>query len=166
MNLPAGIGTALDVFTGYVMLDAWIANQDRHHENWGAIVRPFVTLAPTFDHGAGLGRNLRDEERNERLATKDQNRTVAAFAQRAQSAFYGTESDTKPLPTIEAFRVFGESAPFAKAIWLERLLGVNPEQVWSILEKIPPERMSSVCKEFTFQLLLVNQHRLLELGNG
>ena len=32
--VPTGISTALDVFVGYVMLDAWIANQDRHHENW------------------------------------------------------------------------------------------------------------------------------------
>ena len=37
--LPAGIETALDVFAGYIMLDAWIANQDRHHENWGALRR-------------------------------------------------------------------------------------------------------------------------------
>ncbi len=28
--LPPGVSTALDVFVGYVLLDAWIANQDRH----------------------------------------------------------------------------------------------------------------------------------------
>ena len=53
--VPAGIVTALDVFVGYVMLDAWVANQDRHHENWAAIVAPEdkkLRLAPTFDHGA------------------------------------------------------------------------------------------------------------------
>jgi len=31
-HLPTGIESALDCFVGYVMLDAWIANQDRHHE--------------------------------------------------------------------------------------------------------------------------------------
>jgi hypothetical protein len=36
-EVPPGITTALDLFVGYVLLDAWIANQDRHHENWGAI---------------------------------------------------------------------------------------------------------------------------------
>lgn len=30
----AGIVTAYDVFVGYLLFDAWIANQDRHHENW------------------------------------------------------------------------------------------------------------------------------------
>lgn len=32
-NVPREIETALDVFVGYAMLDAWLANQDRHHEN-------------------------------------------------------------------------------------------------------------------------------------
>ncbi|RMF86356.1 MAG: hypothetical protein D6741_22045 [Planctomycetota bacterium] len=32
-NMPSGVSSALDVFVGYVMFDAWIANQDRHHEN-------------------------------------------------------------------------------------------------------------------------------------
>ncbi len=30
-----GVVTASDVFVGYLLLDAWIANQDRHHQNWG-----------------------------------------------------------------------------------------------------------------------------------
>lgn len=34
----ADVTSSLDVFIGYLMLDAWIANQDRHHENWGLIL--------------------------------------------------------------------------------------------------------------------------------
>jgi hypothetical protein len=60
LNPPQGwqvsdnINSALDVFVGYIMLDAWIANQDRHHENWGAIrdAGGELFLSPTFDHGA------------------------------------------------------------------------------------------------------------------
>ncbi len=77
-----GMGENLDVFVGYVMPDAWIANQDRHHENLGALWDGEVLrLAPTFDHGAALARNPRDSERQERLTTRDGNRTVAAFAE-------------------------------------------------------------------------------------
>ncbi len=36
-SVPQGINTAMAVFIGYVMLDAWVANQDRHHQNWAAI---------------------------------------------------------------------------------------------------------------------------------
>lgn len=64
---PPDIQTAVDVFVGYLLLDAWIGNGDRHHENWG-IVRiktdsnPEETeyLAPTYDHASSLGRELSD----------------------------------------------------------------------------------------------------------
>jgi hypothetical protein len=58
-GVPLGVDSALDVFAGYIMLDAWIANQDRHHENWGALWDGRqLRLAPTFDHGAA--RRLRE----------------------------------------------------------------------------------------------------------
>jgi hypothetical protein len=60
---PDGIATAADTFVGYLMLDAWIGNTDRHHENWGFVeVRGIQTpqviahLAPTYDHASSLGR--------------------------------------------------------------------------------------------------------------
>jgi len=57
---PAQI-SSLGVFVGYMLLDAWTANQDRHHENWAAITgAKGVELAPTFDHGSALARNLTD----------------------------------------------------------------------------------------------------------
>jgi len=168
-NIPAGVESALDVFVGYAMLDAWIANQDRHHENWGALLPLHqqrsvlqLFLAPTFDHGAGLARNLTDREREERLSTNDRNRTVVAFAERGRSAFYATGADTRSMGTLEAFMAFGDRSPAAKQAWLERLLAVNPEDVSSILESAPQERMSPVCKEFTLALLNENRRRLLE----
>lgn len=70
-RLPNGVATALDVFVGYVMFDVWVANQDRHHENWGAVRQGSrLWLAPTFDHGASMARNLTDRERLERLETR------------------------------------------------------------------------------------------------
>ena len=52
-----GLGSGI-FFVGYVLLDAWIANQDRHHENWGALRHgDELRLAPTFDHGASLVNN-------------------------------------------------------------------------------------------------------------
>jgi hypothetical protein len=64
-NAFGSLVSALDVFVGYLMLDAWVANQDRHHENWGFIVTPERTihLAPTFDHASSLGWNETDATR-------------------------------------------------------------------------------------------------------
>ncbi len=162
-GVPDGIESALDVFAGYVMLDAWIANVDRHHENWAALWDGnHLRLAPTFDHGAALARNLRDSEREERLTTRDRNRTVLAFAERGRSAFYATTQDARPLELREAFRAFAQKTPGPAQVWLDRLRAVNRDEIWGILEKIPADRMSEACKRFTMELLLTNQRRLLE----
>jgi hypothetical protein len=68
----AGIGAAVDVFVGYLMLDAWIGNTDRHHENWGLVVHAQGThLAPSYDHAASLGAHETEENRHDRLTTRD-----------------------------------------------------------------------------------------------
>jgi len=167
-DVPFVATSALVIFIGYVMLDAWIANQDRHHQNWAILwdsERPQgerLWLAPTFDHGASLARNLADEERMERLVSKDKNRQVSKFAARARSAFYGQVSDTRPLGTHEAFWQFAEVVPDAARSWLKQLESIETASIQAILDKVPAQRMSKIAKEFTLQLLLVNQQRLLE----
>ena len=124
-----------------------------------------MRLAPTFDHGAALARNLLDSEREERLATRDRNRKVAAFAEKGRSAFYGSAADERPLELREAFRAFAQRARRAAESWLKRLEAVNRDGIWGILEGVPTERMSETCKRFTMELLLTNQRRLLEQDN-
>jgi hypothetical protein len=106
---PAGVTTALGVFLGYMMLDAWVANQDRHHQNWGAILQAgMLRLSPTFDRGASLARNLTDEDRKSRLETRDKNRTVEHFAGKARSGFYATPKDDKTMLALDVFQKFAE----------------------------------------------------------
>jgi hypothetical protein len=164
-NLPKGINTALEIFAGYVMLDAWIANQDRHHENWGAVRipdQPSLRLAPSFDHGASLARNLTDEERKDRLRSKDIKRQIAHFSQRARSSFYRGPADARPLSTLEAFEEFARYTSDAARIWLDTLAGVTEKEIWAIVDEVPSERMSPITKEFTTQLILINHNRLLK----
>ena len=165
-GVPAGVDTALGVFIGYVMLDAWIANQDRHHENWGALLDDQLRLAPTFDHGASLARNLSDSERKERLETRDRNRTVAYFAARARSAFYSAGDTPRPMGTMDAFFAFAGLLPEAAHCWTDRLASVDQDAIWQILNEVPNKRMSRISKEFTVELLLENQRRLLERTQG
>ena len=98
--------TALDYFVGYVQLDAWIANQDRHHANWAAIEEQDGTLrlASTFDHAAGLARNLRDEERIDRLQTSFPARSISTFATKSKSACYLLPTDQRTLSTFDCLR--------------------------------------------------------------
>lgn len=162
---PDGLNSALDVFVGYVMLDAWIANQDRHHENWGALGDgERLWLAPTFDHGASMARNLSDDERHERMTTRDTNRHMSAFARRARSAFYGASEATRPLTTAAAWRAFAQLAPSAAQRWLHQLAGIDGSTVENLLLQVPPSRMSTVCRDFTGNLLRENRARLLNDG--
>jgi hypothetical protein len=87
---------AHDLFIGYLLFDALVGNTDRHHENWGVMVvrgeagMPTFHLAPTFDHASSLGRELSDDARRQRLASRDKRASVEAYAHRARSAFYGS----------------------------------------------------------------------------
>jgi hypothetical protein len=88
---------------------------------------------------------------------------LAAFAERGRSALYRTATDNRPLGTLEAFVAFSASAPVARRIWLERLMAVNRDAVWSIVDRVPIERMSETCKRFTLELLSTNRQRLLQI---
>ncbi|MDP2256916.1 MAG: hypothetical protein Q8K05_12810, partial [Polaromonas sp.] len=84
------IRNALDVFIGYLMFDCWIANQDRHDQNW-AVLRTSdgnSYLAATFDHGSSMGRNESDIKRQRMLDTKDLGQHISAYATKARSALY------------------------------------------------------------------------------
>ena len=162
-NAPdPSIRTAFEVFIGYLMLDAWIANQDRHHENWGFInFQRAIYLAPTYDHAASMGQNETDSARKERLETRDAGRHIRHYASRARSSIYAKKDDLKPLSTIDAFRQAAAKSPKAASFWLTRLLAVTDEDCCAIFNEIPSNEASPIAREFALSLLHVNRDRLL-----
>ena len=161
-RVPPEAASALGTFVGYMLLDVWTANQDRHHENWGGILSADrFELAPTFDHGSALARNLTDAERQDRLTTTNAQRTVGYFVGRAMSEFY-PQDGPKPLPLLDVFHRFTSVHPPAARAWLARLQAVTPAQVDDILAQVPPERMSEVTRRFTREVLTLNRIRLLQ----
>jgi hypothetical protein len=162
--IPApGIESAVDVFIGYLLLDAVIGNTDRHHENWGAISThgTGLFLCPTFDHASSLGCHITDAERERRFATRDAGYTAAAYASKARSALYENEQSAQPLGTMQAFRLAGARSEKARTAWLQRLANVSESALATILESLPPERMPAVAVEFAKRLLLFNREQLL-----
>jgi len=158
-NLNAG-----DVFAGYLLLDALVSNQDRHHENWGIITdgaSGSQYLSPTYDHAASLGRELLDEERAERLSTRDANRTVKAFVGKAKSEFFRMKTDRKPLLTIDAFYEAVEKRSVAKKHWLMKLNALEENMIVNICESVPSELISSEAVDFAVKMVLENKRRLL-----
>lgn len=160
---PPAIATAFDLFIGYLLLDAWIANQDRHHENWGLIRdRERIFLAPTFDHAASMGQNETDENRRTRLTTKDKGRHISTYVTRARSAIYETKASKKPMPIIEVFRHAAGRSPSAGQVWLERLRQIEENSVLRLFAKIPDDQATPIARDFACTLLSLNKQRLLE----
>lgn len=157
--------SAADIFVGYLLLDAWIGNTDRHHENWGVIASldgTVVRLSPTYDHASSLGRTLSEAEFIERLTTRDKNRTIEAYIAKAQSALYANQNEQKPLSTMAAFRAAAARRPEAGEYWRQRLAEVDPEEWHSVIDKIPGTHMSEAAKRFVDRLLAVTYACLLE----
>jgi hypothetical protein len=147
------------------ILDALVGNTDRHHENWDVLRLPngTVHLAPTFDHASSLGRNLLDEERTERLRTKDHNRTVEAFASRAHSALYHAETDRKPLSPLSAFLEAAHWSDTAALGWLGLLDALSDDEADRIVDDVPPQCISGTAARFAQQLISLNKRALLDL---
>lgn len=170
-SFPPDASTSADVFVGYLLLDAWIANQDRHHLNWGVVMMPpsdvgletKVHLAPTFDHASSLGRNESDDVRAARLATKDEGYSIAAYVRKARSAIYEREQDARPLTTFDSFCKAAQRRPKGAAAWLERLAGITVTDMLGLLEQVPRERLSDTGAAFACKMLEVNQQRLIDL---
>jgi hypothetical protein len=156
------IQSAFDVFIGYLLLDAWIANQDRHHENWGIINLDRIYLAPTFDHAASMGQNETDTGRKECLTTRDRGRHISQYVRRARSAIYLTKSDQKPLSTVEAFVQASKRGTESAKLWREMLYSVSKYQCLRIFERIPGSEISETAIEFALTLLELNKQRLLQ----
>jgi len=155
------------VFIGYLMLDALVANQDRHHENWGLVVSPSthlgprITLAPTFDHASSLGRNEIDEVRLRRLTTSDRGGNVERYCERASSAFYPSLKASKPLSTHAAFREAAKSEPVAARYWLDRLQHTSVTDYEKFFQEIPSVIITKPASQFALRMLEINRNRLL-----
>lgn len=164
---PVGIREPIDLFLGYLMLDALIGNTDRHHENWGLLVKsaPYhAELAPTFDHASSLGRELQDQKRESFMA--GQGNGIAGYAKKARSAIYASSDDRHPLTTLEAVLLLAKQRPDAYATWQQRLAMLSDERFHEVVYRVPEEFMSSASKDFAFRLLMCNKTRILETSLG
>lgn len=167
--MPFDVKSAAEVLVGYLLLDAWIGNTDRHHENWGWVGarddkrRPdYFCLAPTFDHASSLGRNESDQKRRQRLVSRDRGFNLEAYVEKCLSAFYAKDDAPSPLTTHKAFIEIGRRMKVAGNVWLMSLERIRDEDVERIFRRIPRSRISNVAIEFALGVLKVNRARLLK----
>lgn len=154
-----------DVFVGYLLLDAWIGNSDRHHENWAILQRDDGRfLSPSYDHASSLGRNEPDARMAGRLRGTDPRSTVEAYAHKCRSALYETPDAVHPMTTRDAFAFAVKNRATAGEYWLSRLRALDDQRASEILESIPDERCSAVHRRFASRILEINRRHLLALA--
>jgi hypothetical protein len=159
---PNGITTAAETFVGYLLLDAWIGNSDRHHENWAFIAKESETyLAPTYDHASSLGRELLDEKRLLKL----NNKSVTGYVEKCASAIYAGAGEAKLIKTFDVFCLVQQLYAGAARVWLDKLALVSNDDIVELFDRIPPVRISKPATEFAQKILELNKARLLEQKN-
>lgn len=159
---PKNVESCLEVFIGYLMLDALVANQDRHHENWGVITvgSSDFYLAETFDHASSLGRNENDEARKDMVSTKDTRRHISAYVERAKTPFYTFSPPRKNVSTLDAFLGAGQLSPAAAEAWIDTLDLIDQSWLENVFSDIPISLISDVAAEFAVKLVLLNKGRI------
>lgn len=145
---PPGSGSwsAQQVFAGYLVLDAWIGNSDRHADNWALTVAGADRrLAASFDHGSSLAAGVDDGV----LARTD----PRAYARGAMAQkFDGGQTVALVDLAHDALSRWGGP-------WLEALREVGPDDERAVVQPVPG--MSDLRRTFICRLLEENRRRLL-----
>jgi hypothetical protein len=146
---------AFDVWSGYLLLDAWVAGRDRHHENWAAITDGSNRwLAPSFDHGNALGFQ-ESRDRHAALAA-DQGRLLR-WARRGVSQHFAGRPSLVQL----AHDALNLAGPVARSHWLNRLESVSESEVIAAISRAPEALLSDSGHTFVVNLLKLNRERVL-----
>lgn len=141
------------------VFDAFIANQDRHCDNWGVIISSFrnYDLAPIYDNGASLGYQLQKERI---LKMFQDQRMFEAFTNRSFSLI-GLPNRKKPKYRQLLGYIYELYPQEVKEI-LERINEINKEKILDVLNQIPDEAMCIVQKEWVLKLLQYRKEWLIQ----
>lgn len=152
---------AFDAFVGFLMLDALIANQDRHEENWAVLLPPAPSddryLSPSFDHGSSLGYNVLSPRIQANLSSE----WLQRWASRGKARRFEVPSGEDGPPDLVTFahRGLAMAHGHARDHWLSRLTSLSPGQMDEAVDRMPS--LSQAAASFCKELLAVNRRRIL-----
>lgn len=147
------------VWAGYLVLDAWVAGRDRHHENWAVARGPDrVRLAPSFDHGNALG--FAEPER--RVSQYDTPERLLRWCEDGVSPHFAGQPSLVEIAS-EALRI-GEAG--VAVYWMGRLQDVRSDDVRAILAAVPTRLVSEPRRRFIERILDTNRERILDAFSG
>jgi len=151
------------------VLDALIGNTDRHHENWGILVKRTPTgrrrrIAPSFDHASSLGRELLDESTGKCRARILKENRIGQYAENAPGAIYWNPYDRRAISPLELVRRAAKLYPDLFRRAFATLDKLEKESLERIVERVPPGWMSDLARRFAIELTCNNLKQLREIA--
>jgi hypothetical protein len=150
-------------FAEYLVLDAMVGNTDRHSENWGVLQGKDVSqsveyLAPSYDHGSSLGRELMDQRR-ERLLTDNR---VGDYAERGRGQIYWNSVGRRGPSPLELIRLAAPEYPDLFRPAIEKLDNLDESSLRRIVDSIPENWMTPTARAFAIELMRYSREQLRE----
>jgi hypothetical protein len=161
----------MTILASYFVLDALICNTDRHHENWGLLVRfedhaaeswPIelsLRVAPSFDHASSLGRELLDEKRARILERNG----IAGYARKGHGGIYLEPTDRQGANPLNLVDYGIQTYPEFFRPALMKLAGSPTPRLLSVVDEIPDHRISKLARAFVKELLSYTHATLVGL---
>lgn len=120
-----------------------------------------VQLAPSFDHGSSLGRELNDRRRRLHL---DEDR-VGAYVERGRGAVHWTESESRAPSPLGLFRHAAVEQPKTFRPALERLEPLDAEMARKVVDRVPDDWMSLPARDFACRSMEISIEQLWRIDS-
>ena len=158
----------LGELASYAILDGLIGNTDRHHENWMFFYHPELRsyqLAPSYDHGSSLGRELQDVSRRvsrsrSDILASDRVLNYLLGGGSPRGVYIRSDCPKAPSPLVAA-RLLCRWHPDVARPWLERLEAATERAFRNVIDRVPDEFISPVARDFAHRTLTVSREELL-----
>lgn len=160
-HTPSSRLSAFDVFAGFLIFDALVANRDRHEDNW-AVLQPTLgdgvtRISPGYDHAGSLGYQLTDEKKAFLLEAGNRMK-FHRWVERGTA--WRFDPGAHQIPTlVELARQTFQSLNFgAQSNWASSITNLTPANVALLLGQFP--QMSEVSRKFAYEVILTNAERV------
>ena len=161
ISLPSGytpppeIGTAKDLFIGYLLHSYWIDDPDFHNRNWGTQTNPNGEreLLPNYDYGRALVDFPIVNNRLEVFAERLAGTRTCAFV----------NNDGKEIKMDEMVEILNQISPNITQYWSDRIAQASAEQLNPICDLFPSGWGSPERIEFARVFINYNSQRLEQL---